>query len=71
MRSDPIKGDRGMRTITRIFSIPLLVIAIVACEPKQAKRAPDEVKLQLKWVHQAQFAGFYVAQDKGYYAKRT
>jgi NitT/TauT family transport system substrate-binding protein len=27
----------------------------------------DKVKLQLKWLHQAQFAGYYVAADKGYY----
>ncbi|MFD2412424.1 ABC transporter substrate-binding protein [Paenibacillus rhizoplanae] len=26
------------------------------------------VKLQLKWVPQAQFAGYFLAQDKGYYA---
>jgi NitT/TauT family transport system substrate-binding protein len=29
--------------------------------------AADEVTLQLKWVTQAQFAGYYVALDKGYY----
>lgn len=29
--------------------------------------AADEVKLQLKWVTQAQFAGYYVAQAKGFY----
>ncbi|TPW28975.1 ABC transporter substrate-binding protein [Pararhizobium mangrovi] len=29
--------------------------------------AADDVTLQLKWVTQAQFAGYYVAQDKGYY----
>ncbi|MBB3110773.1 NitT/TauT family transport system substrate-binding protein [Paenibacillus phyllosphaerae] len=28
---------------------------------------PVKVKLQLKWVPQAQFAGYYVALDKGYY----
>lgn len=28
---------------------------------------PDKLTLQLKWVTQAQFAGYYVAQDKGYY----
>ncbi len=27
----------------------------------------DDVTLQLKWVTQAQFAGYYVAQDKGFY----
>ncbi len=29
--------------------------------------AADKVALQLKWVTQAQFAGYYVAQDKGFY----
>ena len=30
--------------------------------------ANDSVKLQLQWVTQAQFAGYYVALDKGYYS---
>ncbi|MBO6902398.1 MAG: ABC transporter substrate-binding protein [Rhizobiaceae bacterium] len=29
--------------------------------------AADEVTLQLKWVAQAQFAGYFVAKDKGFY----
>ncbi|AQS47700.1 MULTISPECIES: ABC transporter substrate-binding protein [Thioclava] len=29
--------------------------------------ANEDVTLQLKWVTQAQFAGYYVAQDKGFY----
>ncbi|MGB8622918.1 MAG: ABC transporter substrate-binding protein [Paracoccaceae bacterium] len=33
-----------------------------------AANAADEVTLQLKWVTQAQFAGYYVAKDKGFYA---
>jgi NitT/TauT family transport system substrate-binding protein len=34
----------------------------------QAK-APHRVSLQLKWLHQAQFAGYYVAEEKGYFAE--
>ncbi len=30
--------------------------------------AAEKVTLQLKWVTQAQFAGYYVAQDQGFYA---
>ena len=30
--------------------------------------AADKVTLQLKWVTQAQFAGYYVAADRGFYA---
>jgi NitT/TauT family transport system substrate-binding protein len=32
-------------------------------------QAADKVTLQLKWVTQAQFAGYYVAADKGFYAE--
>jgi NitT/TauT family transport system substrate-binding protein len=32
-----------------------------------AAQAQDKVTLQLKWVTQAQFAGYYVAKDKGFY----
>ncbi|HLZ28360.1 MAG TPA: ABC transporter substrate-binding protein [Chloroflexota bacterium] len=28
----------------------------------------DKIRLQIKWVPQAQFAGYFVAQDKGFYA---
>ncbi|MGK7651498.1 ABC transporter substrate-binding protein [Roseovarius sp. B08] len=30
-------------------------------------QAADDVTLQLKWVTQSQFAGYYVAQDQGFY----
>ncbi len=33
--------------------------------------AADKVTLQLKWVTQAQFAGYYVAKDKGYYGEEN
>ncbi len=30
-------------------------------------QAEDDLTLQLKWVTQAQFAGYYVALEKGFY----
>ncbi len=36
-----------------------------ACE---APVEPDQVSIRLKWLHQAQFAGVYVADQEGYYA---
>lgn len=44
----------------------LLLSAAVSLTAMQAAAA-DKVTLQLKWVTQAQFAGYYVAQDKGFY----
>ncbi|MBL4890565.1 MAG: ABC transporter substrate-binding protein [Rhizobiaceae bacterium] len=33
--------------------------------------AADKLTLQLKWVTQAQFAGYYVAKDKGFYSEEN
>ncbi len=41
----------------------LLALAVSAT----AAQAADKLTLQLQWVTQAQFAGYYVALDKGYY----
>jgi NitT/TauT family transport system substrate-binding protein len=43
-----------------------LMAAVVAVCGMSA-HAADKVTLQLKWLPQAQFAGYYVAQAKGYY----
>ena len=44
----------------------LLAAGALALTTAQAWAA-DTVTLQLKWVTQAQFAGYYVAKDKGFY----
>ena len=36
-----------------------------------AAQAADPLTLQLKWVTQAQFAGYYVAKDKGFYEEEN
>ena len=46
----------------------LTVIAVIFSVSSIVAQAADKVTIQLKWVTQAQFAGYYVAQDKGYYA---
>ncbi len=38
-----------------------------AASASSGAAAPDKVKLQLQWVAQAQFAGYYAAAEKGYY----
>lgn len=44
----------------------LILAAAVSLTAMQAAAA-DKVTLQLKWVTQAQFAGYYVAKEKGFY----
>jgi len=54
----------------RINSIQKLMLAgctAFVAAVGQSVHAADKVTLQLKWVTQAQFAGYYVAQDKGFY----
>ena len=47
--------------------IPSLIAAGAMSVMAFAAQAADKVTLQLKWVTQAQFAGYYVAKDKGFY----
>ena len=48
----------------KFSTIALASVLALACT---AANAADKVTLQLKWVTQAQFAGYYVAADKGFY----
>ena len=41
--------------------------AMASASPAWADGHADEVRLQLQWVTQAQFAGYYVALDQGFY----
>lgn len=47
------------------FCQSLLAVAAAVCGV--GAYAADKVTVQLKWLPQAQFAGYYVAQAKGYY----
>ena len=45
-----------------------LYLALLVSFGAFAAAAADKVTIQLKWVTQSQFAGYYVAQENGYYA---
>jgi NitT/TauT family transport system substrate-binding protein len=62
-------GKLKMKAIFGILALLILSVSIpIACIPQAIEKPVDEITVQLKWLHQAQFAGFYVAQEKGYYA---
>ncbi|MEX0696733.1 MAG: ABC transporter substrate-binding protein, partial [Dongiaceae bacterium] len=44
-----------------------LTLAALAAGLSAPAAAAEKVTLQLKWVTQAQFAGYYVAKEKGFY----
>jgi NitT/TauT family transport system substrate-binding protein len=45
----------------------IVLVLLAACSP--AATAATNVNVQLSWLHNSEFAGFYVAQDKGYYTQ--
>lgn len=55
-----------------VSSTLILALFIIACnsQPPQAAE-PDQVSLRLDWVHQADYAGYYVAQQEGYYKQEN
>jgi NitT/TauT family transport system substrate-binding protein len=55
-----------------VLSVPVWLAAGTAgaSPAKHAAPAKTKVTLQLKWVTQAQFAGYYAAKAKGYYAQQ-
>jgi NitT/TauT family transport system substrate-binding protein len=68
---------RGSRWFWLAAVFAALALGLAACGgddddegggATQAAEGGDEVTLQLKWVTQAQFAGFYAAAEEGYYA---
>jgi len=57
---------RARKLVT--VSITLCVALGLSACARQLNRAPTPITVQLKWLHNAQFAGFYAAEQKGYYA---
>jgi class 3 adenylate cyclase/ABC-type nitrate/sulfonate/bicarbonate transport system substrate-binding protein len=45
----------------------LIIVACLLLQPLHQAAALDFVALQLKWKHQFQFAGYYVALEQGFY----
>ncbi|MDQ1084477.1 MULTISPECIES: ABC transporter substrate-binding protein [Microbacterium] len=63
------------RTLGAIAGVAIAALALSACSGGGSDTAPSDedftpltsVKLQLQWLPQAQFAGYYVALDQGYF----
>ncbi|MCK4709159.1 MAG: ABC transporter substrate-binding protein, partial [Gammaproteobacteria bacterium] len=63
--------------INRILFFPLVlflllstaVFAEAVTDSGSSTRNQEKVTIQLKWYHQFQFAGYYAAIEKGFYAE--
>jgi NitT/TauT family transport system substrate-binding protein len=71
-----MKGELEMRkrmwTIVAALAVAAAALAVVGCgggddDGGEAAADLDNVTLQLKWVPQAQFAGYYAAAEQGFY----
>lgn len=58
-----------MRSFQFVSLVIVVALVLTGCGGSNAPQAPTltPITLQLQWVTQAQFAGYYVALDKGWY----
>ena len=62
---------RWRRLLKNILLATVLAIALIAHPATSSpQRNPDALRVQLRWLPQAQFAGFYVAQDHELFQKK-
>jgi class 3 adenylate cyclase/ABC-type nitrate/sulfonate/bicarbonate transport system substrate-binding protein len=65
MKLDMSAARRGRQGCGVLFALSLIVgLVFLSVTPALAL---DKVSLQLKWLHQFQFAGYYAAVEKGFY----
>lgn len=51
------------------FVIAILLLSLIACTPAIAPTPPlTPISIQLSWTHSSQFAGYYAADQLGYYS---
>lgn len=55
------------KAVVALLAALTSIVAVTAAQAKPQAQKLDKVTLQLKWVAQSQFAGYYAARDLGYY----
>ena len=61
-----------MNKTLKVFIIFFLILlTLSACSSIADTSAPDQISVRLKWTHGVQFAGFYIAEQKGYFAEEN
>ncbi|MDD3610435.1 MAG: diguanylate cyclase [Halothiobacillaceae bacterium] len=58
-----------LRVVSRFFLFCLVLLVLPLSVRAQAVPSLGQITLQLKWLHQFQFAGYYAALEKGYFAE--
>lgn len=60
--------EKAARYLVLGVVISALLLSACGGNDKEKKKETTPVNLQLSWVHEAEFTGFYVADQDGYYA---
>ena len=60
---------KNLKYLSFILIIGVLAVLVGGCAEEE--KPPDQVTVQLKWIHQAQFAGMYAAGSKGFYTEEN
>ncbi len=66
-----------LRRVFIIHHLPFVVVVLLvsglltACDQPTPTPEPAEVTIQLSWFHTVEFAGFYVAEQQGYYGEEN
>ena len=63
-----MKSTAAFLSIYLVVAAALSSLTLTSCTAQPNPEPPDPVSVRLKWLHQAQFAGFYVAEKQGFYA---
>jgi PAS domain S-box-containing protein len=65
MRSTSFAHENSLFGIRLQFLLPALIFVLLSIT--SPAHALEQITLQLKWLHQFQFAGYYAAEQQGYY----
>ena len=57
--------------LLRFIILGFLISVSLPILATSAELAPEKITLQLKWLHSFQFAGYYAAKAKGFYAQEN
>jgi NitT/TauT family transport system substrate-binding protein len=60
-----------MRRLPALLMLALILILLAGCRGGEEEQQPAQITVQLKWFHGAQFAGFYLAAQQGFYAREN
>lgn len=64
-------ANKLTRKTILITTLLMVILTIILTSCGQAQATPDKVTVQLSWFHSAEFVGFYVAKELGYYAEQN